>query len=138
KRFEVRVDTCFSEVIHQCANPDRPKGWITPEFITAYSRLHELGWAHSVETFDSVGTLAGGLYGVRINGFFAGESMFQIQRDASKVALLALVRLMRDSGMTLLDVQWQTPHLGSLGTVEVPRSHYLALLSEALETAVLA
>jgi leucyl/phenylalanyl-tRNA--protein transferase len=132
KRYEVRIDTCFEEVVRRCANPDRPKAWITPEFITAYTRLHHLGWAHSVETFDREGALAGGLYGVRIDGLFAGESMFQMQRDASKVALMALVALMRESKMSLLDVQWQTEHLGSLGAIEVSRREYLALLSAAL------
>jgi leucyl/phenylalanyl-tRNA--protein transferase len=133
KRYDVRVDTCFADVIRACADPKRPSGWITREFIDAYSRLHELGWAHSVETFDRDGRLAGGLYGVRINGLFAGESMFQTQRDASKVALLTLVDLMRESGMTLLDVQWHTAHLGSLGAIEVPRARYLELLAGALE-----
>ncbi len=103
-----------------CADPAREDGWITQPFIDAYTRLHELGWAHSVEVFDRDG-LAGGLYGVRINGLFAGESMFHARRDASKVALMALVQLMRDAGMTLLDVQWRTDHLESLGAVEVSR-----------------
>src|SRR5438552_1946177 len=134
KRFEVRVDTCFDEVIRECANPSRESGWITPDFIRAYTTLHRLGWAHSVEVFDRDGRLAGGLYGVRINGLFAGESMFHAQRDASKVALMALVGLMRESGMTLLDVQWCTEHLASLGAVEVPRARYLALLADALGT----
>jgi leucyl/phenylalanyl-tRNA--protein transferase len=98
--------------------------------------LHELGWAHSIEVFDRAGQLAGGLYGVRINGLFAGESMFHRQRDTSKVALMALVRLMRDSGMTLLDVQWLTAHLESLGAIEVSRVEYLRLLDAALETAI--
>ena len=132
KRFEVRVDTSFEAVMRECANPARPSAWITPEFIAAYTRLHELGWAHSVEAFDRQGVLAGGLYGVRINGLFAGESMFHLQRDASKVALAALVDLMRASGMTLLDVQWQSDHLQSLGVIEVPRARYLELLREAL------
>jgi leucyl/phenylalanyl-tRNA---protein transferase len=132
KRYEVRVDTAFGEVIRQCANPSRESGWITPEFIAAYTRLHELGWAHSVEAFDRDGRLAGGLYGVRIDGLFAGESMFHAQRDASKVALLGLVDLMRGSGMTLLDVQWCTGHLASLGAIEVPRRRYLTLLAGAL------
>jgi leucyl/phenylalanyl-tRNA--protein transferase len=118
-----------------CGNPSRPDGWITGEFIDAYTRLHELGWAHSVEVFDRDGRLAGGLYGVRINGLFAGESMFYLQRDASKVALMSLVQLMRDTGMTLLDVQWCTDHLESLGAIEVSRPQYLALLAEALSTA---
>jgi len=82
--------------------------------------------------FDRSGVLAGGLYGVRINGLFAGESMFHRQRDASKVALAALVDLMRTSAMTLLDVQWQSEHLASLGVIEVPRVRYLELLAEAL------
>ncbi len=134
KRYDVRVDTCFADVIRECANPTRESGWITPDFIHAYTTLHHLGWAHSVEVFDREGRLAGGLYGVRINGLFAGESMFYAQRDASKVALLALVQLMRESGMTLLDVQWCTGHLASLGAIEVRRARYLALLADALGT----
>ena len=136
KRYDVRVDTCFIDVIRECANPSRESGWITAEFIEAYSTLHQLGWAHSIEVFDRHGQLAGGLYGVRINGLFAGESMYHLQRDASKVALMALVQLMRDTGMTLLDVQWLSGHLGSLGAIEVPRERYLTLLTEALETAM--
>jgi leucyl/phenylalanyl-tRNA--protein transferase len=132
KRFDVRVDTCFTEVMRRCADPSRESGWITPQFIDAYTALHELGWAHSVEVFDRAGTLAGGLYGVRIERFFAGESMFYAQRDASKVALMALVGLMRDSGMSLLDVQWRTEHLGSLGAIEVSRAEYLRLLEAAV------
>ncbi|HVH27395.1 MAG TPA: leucyl/phenylalanyl-tRNA--protein transferase [Vicinamibacterales bacterium] len=134
KRFEVRVDTCFGDVIRACANPARESAWITGEFIEAYATLHALGWAHSVEVFDRQGRLAGGLYGVRVNGLFAGESMFHVQRDASKVALMSLVSLMRETGMTLLDAQWQTDHLASLGAVEVGRRQYLALLDKALRT----
>jgi leucyl/phenylalanyl-tRNA--protein transferase len=115
-----------------CGDPSREDGWITPEFIAAYAALHELAWAHSIEVFDRQGALAGGLYGVRINGLFAGESMFHTQRDASKVALMALVELMRTSGMRLLDVQWKTEHLASLGAVEVPRADYLRRLADAL------
>jgi leucyl/phenylalanyl-tRNA---protein transferase len=132
KRYEIRVDTCFAEVIRECANPERESGWINDDFVRAYTALHELGWAHSVEAFDREGRLAGGLYGVRINGLFAGESMFHTQRDASKVALMGLVDLMRASGMTLLDVQWCTEHLASLGAVEVPRRNYLAMLADAV------
>jgi leucyl/phenylalanyl-tRNA--protein transferase len=135
KHFNVRVDTCFADVIRECANPSRDRAWITGEFIDAFSLLHELGWAHSVEVFDKDGQLAGGLYGVRVNGLFAGESMFHLQRDASKVALMSLVTLMLDSGMTLLDVQWRTEHLDSLGAVEIRRRQYLQLLDQALETA---
>ena len=137
KRFEVRVDTCFTEVMRGCGNPSRKDGWITEPFIAAFTALHGLGYAHSVEVFDRDGQLAGGLYGVRINGLFAGESMFHVQRDASKVALMALVQLMRDTGMALLDVQWRTEHLASLGAIEVSRAQYLALLANALATAIL-
>jgi leucyl/phenylalanyl-tRNA--protein transferase len=133
RRYTVHVDACFEDVIRACANPRRPHAWITPAFIDAYVRLHQLGWAHSVEVFDASGELAGGLYGVRVGGLFAGESMFHSQRDASKVALLALVELMRDSGMQLLDVQWRTDHLASLGVVEISRREYLARLRAAVQ-----
>ena len=131
RRYEVRIDTCFARVIRGCADPSREDGWIDEEFIAAYLRLHELGWTHSVEVFDRDGELAGGLYGVRIEGLFAGESMFHVQRDASKVALMALVDLMRASGMALLDVQWCTEHLASLGAMAIPREEYLARLAAA-------
>jgi leucyl/phenylalanyl-tRNA--protein transferase len=134
RRYEIRVDTCFADVMRGCATPSREGAWITDEFIEAYTALHHLGWAHSVEAFDRDGRLAGGLYGVRINGLFAGESMFHVGRDASKVALMALVALMRDSGMVLLDVQWCTDHLASLGAIEVSRREYLALLADVLDT----
>jgi leucyl/phenylalanyl-tRNA--protein transferase len=129
----VRVDTCFERVVEGCADPSREDGWITPDFVEAYVRLHELGWAHSIEVFDGRGELAGGLYGVRIERFFAGESMFHRQRDASKVALVALVGLMRESGMTLLDTQWCTEHLASLGAIEIPRAEYLSRLADAIQ-----
>ena len=135
KRYEIRVDTCFERVIRGCADPSRDDGWISEQVIAAYTRLHELGWAHSIEVFDRAGQLAGGLYGVRINGFFAGESMFSRQRDASKVGLMALVDLMRTSGMSLLDVQWCTEHLASLGAVAIPRHDYLARLADAVRPA---
>jgi leucyl/phenylalanyl-tRNA---protein transferase len=132
RRFDVRVDTCFARVIRGCADPSRDDGWISDAFIDAYTKLHELGWAHSVEVFDRAGDLAGGLYGVRVAGLFAGESMFHRQRDASKVALMALVDLMRTSGMRLLDVQWCTDHLASLGAIAVSRQEYLARLADAV------
>ena len=132
RRYEIRVDTCFGRVIRGCADPSREDGWISEDFITAYTRLHELGWAHSVEVFARDGQLAGGLYGVRIDGLFAGESMFHVTRDASKVALMALVDLMRTSGMPLLDVQWCTDHLASLGAVAIARQEYLARLADAV------
>jgi leucyl/phenylalanyl-tRNA--protein transferase len=132
RRYEIRVDTSFAEVMAACATTRRRGGWITPAFITAYGRLHELGWTHSVETWTDDGELAGGLYGVAIGGLFAGESMFHRRTDASKVALVALVEQLRASGMTLLDVQWVTPHLATLGATEVPRARYLALLADAV------
>ena len=132
KRYDVRIDTCFDAVIRACADPSRERGWLTEEYIAAYMALHRRGWAHSIEVFDRDGHLAGGLYGVRIDGLFAGESMFHTQRDASKVALMSLVQLMREAAMTLLDVQWRTDHLESLGAIEVSRERYLILLAEAL------
>ena len=102
-----------------CAEPSRKGGWINRDFVDAYVRLHELGWAHSVETYDEAGRLVGGLYGVRIERLFAGESMFSRARDASKVALVGLVDLLRDgyADRRLLDTQWQTDHLATLGVV---------------------
>jgi leucyl/phenylalanyl-tRNA--protein transferase len=135
KRYDVRFDTCFGEVIRACADPSRESGWITPEFIAAYTTLHRMGWAHSVEVFDRDGQLAGGLYGVRVDGLFAGESMFYRQRDASKVALVALVEMMRRSSLTLLDVQWRTEHLASMGAVEVARGEYLRRLHNCVANA---
>ena len=134
KRFEIRVDTCFTRVIRACADPSRGGSWITEEFIDGYTRLHELGWAHSIEVFDRNSELAGGLYGLRIDGCFSGESMFHTGRDASKVALMALVELMQASGMTLLDVQWCSEHLTSLGAIAIPRKEYLARLAAARRT----
>ena len=131
--FEIRVDTAFDEVMAQCGSPERADGWITPEFVRGYTRLHHLGWAHSVEAWRD-GRLAGGLYGVSIGGLFAGESMFHHDRDASKVALLGLVDLLRDehADQRVLDVQWQTPHLATLGVVRRPRAEYLESVERAL------
>lgn len=130
-RYEVTVDQAFEEVVEACADPRRPHGWISREIREAYRRLHHLGWAHSVEAWDDQG-LAGGLYGVGIAGFFAGESMFHRRTDASKVALVHLVDDLRGHPDALLDVQWVTPHLASLGAVEVPRPEYLGRLRRAL------
>jgi leucyl/phenylalanyl-tRNA--protein transferase len=132
KRFEVRVDTAFGAVIDGCRDPRRDGGWISPGIKAAYERLFDLGWAHSVETWTPEGVLAGGLYGVAVGGLFAGESMFHHERDASKVALVGLVELMRARGGVLLDVQWTTEHLASLGAIDIPRSEYLARLEKAV------
>jgi len=136
KRFEIRVNTCFTQVMRACGDPSRGDGWITEEFIDAYTRLHELGWAHSIEVFDHDGQLAGGLYGLRIDGLFAGESMFHFARDASKVAVMATVDLVRASGMSLFDVQWNSNHLASLGVVSIPRTDYLSRLADVVNGAV--
>jgi leucyl/phenylalanyl-tRNA--protein transferase len=127
------VDTAFEQVVAGCADPARDSGWIDDRVAAAYTRLHRLGWAHSVEAWRD-GELVGGLYGVAVGGLFAGESMFHRVRDASKVALVGLVDLLRDehAGRRLLDVQWQTPHLASLGVVTIHRDAYLARLADAL------
>ncbi|WP_182525196.1 leucyl/phenylalanyl-tRNA--protein transferase [Nocardioides dongkuii] len=134
RELEVRVDTAFAEVVAACADPRREGAWIDRDIRAAYTRLHELGWAHSVEAWRG-DRLVGGLYGVAIGGLFAGESMFHRETDASKVALVGLVALLRDehADERLLDVQWQTPHLASLGVVEVPRPAYLVRLATALD-----
>jgi leucyl/phenylalanyl-tRNA--protein transferase len=131
-RMHCTVNECFDDVLTYCAKLPRKGSWITPDVLDAYRELHRLGWAHSVETWNEAGELVGGLYGVRIDRFFAGESMFHLETDASKVALVHLVGLMRDSQMTLLDVQWLTPHLASLGAFETPRAKYLTRLASAL------
>ncbi len=132
-RFSIRVNTAFEEVVDSCADKRRPGAWIDRDVRRAYTELHRWGWAHSVEAWDPAsGELAGGLYGVAIGGLFAGESMFHRHTDASKVALVALVSLLNDAGAALLDVQWATPHLQSLGVVEMPRDEYLKRLEEAL------
>lgn len=135
KHYEIRVDTAFAEVLDSCGDPRRPHGWIDKRIVRAYRRLHELGWAHSVEAWHrETGHLAGGLYGVAIGAFFAGESMFHRDRDASKVALLGLVDLLRAgpaADRALLDVQWMTPHLASLGARELSRAAYLARVQRA-------
>lgn len=140
RSYDITVDAAFDLVVECCADRRRPGGWITKPMQEAYGRLHRMGWAHSVETWtrESRPRLAGGLYGVAIGGLFAGESMFHRDRDASKVALVALVDLLRacgDDERRLLDVQWLTPHLASLGAIEVPRERYLRLLAAALPLA---
>jgi leucyl/phenylalanyl-tRNA---protein transferase len=137
-RYEIRVDTDFEGVLAGCGDPRRPDGWIDADIRRVYRKLHREGEVHSVEAWTSDGELAGGLYGVSLGGLFAGESMFHrpdIGRDASKVALVALVQILSRAGAAgrLLDVQWMTPHLQSLGVVEVSRQRYLELLGTALE-----
>ena len=113
--------------------PGREETWISARFIAAYTRLHEMGFAHSVECWQG-GTLAGGLYGVSLGGFFAGESMFSAAENASKVALVAMAERLRQGGWRLFDVQILTPHLASMGAIEIPRTEYLRRLGEAIAT----
>ena len=131
-RFEIRVDTAFDEVIDACGDPRRPHGWINRGIKGAYRELHRLGWVHSVEAWSADGELAGGLYGIAVGGLFAGESMFHRQTDASKVALVGLVERLVAGGASLLDVQWKTDHLATLGAIDVPRAQYRALLADAI------
>ena len=131
-RYEIRVDTAFEAVIDACADRSRPGAWINRSVADAYRRLHRMGWAHSVEAWDADG-LAGGLYGVGVGGLFAGESMFHHRRDASKAALVGLVERLRAGGGVLLDVQWATDHLASLGAVAIPRRRYHELLAAAVD-----
>ncbi len=131
RRYEVTVDQAFDEVISGCADPSRPAGWIDRRITRAYRRLHHMGWVHSVEVWDDEG-LAGGLYGVAIGQLFAGESMFHRRTDASKVALVHLVDLVGTDSPALIDVQWLTPHLASLGAEECSRRQYHRLVTDAL------
>jgi leucyl/phenylalanyl-tRNA--protein transferase len=128
-RFRVTLNAAFPDVIAACGA--RAETWITPAIREAYVRLHQLGWAHSVEVWSD-GVLAGGLYGLAVGGLFAAESMFHRVRDASKVAVVGLVAHARRVGTTLIDVQMPSAHLASLGVVAIPRADYLRRLAAAL------
>ena len=130
KVFEIRINTSFAEVIRLCAK--RADTWINDEIIQSYTRLYELGHAHSVEAWQE-NKLAGGLYGVAIGGAFFGESMFHRVTDASKIALCGLVEHLRGKKFLLLDTQWLTPHLEQFGCVEIPRNDYVRLLTRAVQ-----
>ncbi|NUL60824.1 leucyl/phenylalanyl-tRNA--protein transferase [Brevibacterium luteolum] len=132
-RFTWSVDAAFAEVVAGCADPSRDGAWITPQIAQLYQRLHEAGHAHSVEVYED-GRLAGGLYGVAFGGVFCGESMFHTSRDASKVALVRLVELLDSVGdhtPWIIDTQWQTSHLETLGVSEVSGFEYLEALAVA-------
>jgi leucyl/phenylalanyl-tRNA--protein transferase len=135
RRFTCSLDVDFAGVMAACREGRTDGAWITDEFVATYTRLHQLGWAHSIEVWDDA-DLVGGLYGIEVGGLFAGESMFHRTRDASKVALVELVRRLAGasgpSSQRLLDVQWRTDHLGSLGACEIPRQAYLERLATAL------
>jgi leucyl/phenylalanyl-tRNA--protein transferase len=133
--FEIRFNTAFRAVMEACAapGPGRNETWISAELIDVYCRTHTLGYAHSVETWID-GTLAGGLYGVAIGRLFAGESMFSRATDASKIALVALVERLQETGAMLLDIQFMTDHLKRFGAIEIPRAEYRQRLAEALNS----
>ncbi|GAB3705831.1 leucyl/phenylalanyl-tRNA--protein transferase [Mariniluteicoccus flavus] len=139
KRYRITVDTAFDRVIARCGDRSRDGFWIDDTIRELYAALHRAGIVHSVEAWDAEDRLVGGLYGVALGGLFAGESMFhdpEHGRDASKGALIGLVAILRAAGsedQRLLDVQWRTDHLASLGVVEVPRPAYLWRLERALE-----
>jgi len=154
--YQVTINHAFRDVIRLCGQTRSDGTWIIPELIEGYERLHELGWAHSLEVWDSaptpddgsehsalasdraathaLGTLVGGIYGIAIGGMFAGESMFHRRTDASKIAFAHLVEVLRAGGFSLFDVQVQNPHLASLGCIEIERSEYLTRLERALIT----
>ena len=130
-RFRVSIDAAFERVILACA--DRPEGtWITEGLVDGYLQLHELGWAHSIETWTDDGKLAGGLYGIRVGGLFGAESMFHHATDASKVAMAAMMHWAESTGIQLIDVQVLTPHTARMGAVEIGREHYLSMLKSVL------
>lgn len=131
KDYEIRIDSAFVEVMKKCAEPrDGQRGtWITGQMIDAYSKLHELGIAHSVETWSS-GILVGGLYGISLGKMFFGESMFSRKTDASKIAFAHLVRFLEKEGVAMIDCQMKTAHLESLGAEEIPRELFCRLVAE--------
>ena len=133
-RYAVRVDCDFDAVMAGCCGggPERPQTWINQRIRKLYRELFDRGFVHTIETYDDAGALVGGLYGVQIGAAFFGESMFHTARDASKVALVHLVGRLRVAGFQLLDTQFVTPHLASLGAVEMPRDAYHRMLDRAI------
>ncbi len=138
-KFILRSDTCFKEVIKTCAGIERKHEigtWINPDIIKGYYRLHELGWAHSIEAYvssENGPVLSGGLYGVSLGRCFFGESMFSAVTDSSKAAFIGMVRALSALGIELVDCQIMTPHLRSLGAEEIPRSEYIKMLDLLLQ-----
>ncbi len=133
RRFDVSVNTAFAQVVDGCADPKRPQGWIDDRMSAAYVRLHEIGHAHSVEVWHQ-GELVGGLYGIAIGGLFAAESKFHKMSDASKVALVALVEGLRDGYDRLIDAQFPTTHLGTLGITAISGEAYLKRIAEVMNS----
>lgn len=132
-KFTITVDQDFESVIRACADPARERGWINEDVISAFSELHQMGFAHSIEVWDREGRLAGGLYGIEVGGIFAGESMFHSASNASKAALVHLGKLLADGSGRLIDTQWMTPHLESMGAKPIERRKYCGILPRLLE-----
>jgi len=130
--WHTTIDTAFTAVMLACAERDDEPTWITPDMVTAYTRLHDLSWAHSIEVWDSE-SLIGGIYGVQLGAVFTAESMFFRRSNASKVALVALCRRFGEAGGVLIDAQIMTPHLASLGAIDMPRATFLAQLTTLRE-----
>ena len=130
--YSVTFDRAFREVMTACGEARSEGTWITPDVLATYSELHTLGWAHSVEVWAE-GQLAGGLYGLAVGALFAGESMFHSRTGASKVAFAAMAERLREHSFNLFDVQVMSPHLASLGCVEIPRAEYLRRVEAAVE-----
>ncbi len=133
--FEVRINTCFEQVILACARPRKNKNegtWLVQEMIDAYTNLHNLGYAHSIETYNN-GRLAGGLYGICLGGSFFGESMFSLEKDASKIALVALANYLETNGFDLIDCQVTSSHLITMGAVEIPRNSFLDIITRSVK-----
>ena len=138
RRFTTTMDQDFHGVITRCGDPRRPSGWIDSQIVDAYTRMHEMGWVHSIEVWNDEGALVGGLYGIEVGGLFAGESMFHLEADASKVALLGLVERLSADSLTdqrILDSQWNSDHLTSLGAIDVERHDYLDRVATAVRLA---
>lgn len=133
KKFKVTVDVDFEAVIRACGNPERESGWINEDVVSAFMSLHRLGVAHSIEVWDLAGNLAGGLYGLELGGLFAGESMFHSTTNASKVALIHLAGLLDDGLGRVIDTQWMTSHLASMGAKAMSRRDYCQILPRLLE-----
>ena len=135
KKYFVTFDQDFDAVIEGCGDDKRPKGWIDKDIKIAYKKLFDLGYVHSVEVWNKKDELVGGLYGVEVNGLFAGESMFHKETDASKTAMVYLVNQLKEAGgERIFDVQWQTPHLKSMGVIKISRAKYISLLPEVMNT----
>ncbi|MER3412907.1 MAG: leucyl/phenylalanyl-tRNA--protein transferase [Armatimonadota bacterium] len=134
RRYEVTFDTAYREVMSRCAARDEGT-WITPQFLELYTEMHRLSKGHSAEAWRD-GRLVGGVYGVALGGAFMAESMFHSETDAGKVALWRLMEHLERRGFELFDVQFLTPHLASLGAIEIPAKEYLRLLKRALSLQV--